>query len=280
MIAPRYERPSQLADALAILDTGGFSILAGGTDFYPARVGRPVDVDVLDITRLPDLRGIELSAGSVRIGATATWSDLLAAELPPVFAGLKAAAREVGGMQIQNAGTVVGNLCNASPAADGVPPLLALDAEIELVSTTGARRVRLHDFVLGNRKTARHPHELVVAVHVPAWPVHARSSFLKLGHRRYLVISIVMVAASIAVDREGRVARCGLAVGACSASAKRLGALESRLVGIRATDAAASVLPEHLAALAPIDDVRGTGDYRRAAALALVRRAIAQAVTA
>ena len=146
MIAPLYARPSQLADALAMLESGGFSILAGGTDFYPARVGRPVDVNVLDITRLPELRGIELSAGAVRIGATATWSDLLAAALPPVFAGLKAAAREVGGMQIQNAGTVVGNLCNASPAADGVPPLLALDAEVELVSAGGTRRVILQDF--------------------------------------------------------------------------------------------------------------------------------------
>ena len=278
MTTPLYARPSQLGDALAMLGAGDYSVLAGGTDFYPARVGQPVDVKVLDITRLAELRGIDLKAGALRIGAAATWSDLLATDLPPLFDGLKAAAREVGGRQIQNAGTLVGNLCNASPAADGVPPLLALDAEIELASTGGTRRVRLRDFVLGNRKTACGPHELVVAVHVPAWAANARSSFLKLGHRKYLVISIVMVAASIAVDQAGNIARCGLAIGACSATAKRLSTLEASLVGMRAVDAAASVTPEHLADLTPIDDVRGTGTYRRDAALTLLRRAIAQTV--
>ena len=278
MTTPLYARPSQLGDALAMLGAGDYSVLAGGTDFYPARVGQPVDVKVLDITRLAELRGIDLKAGALRIGAAATWSDLLATDLPPLFDGLKAAAREVGGRQIQNAGTLVGNLCNASPAADGVPPLLALDAELELASTGGTRRVRLRDFVLGNRKTACGPHELVVAVHVPAWAANARSSFLKLGHRKYLVISIVMVAASIAVDQAGNIARCGLAIGACSATAKRLSTLEASLVGMRAVDAAASVTPEHLADLTPIDDVRGTGTYRRDAALTLLRRAIAQTV--
>ena len=280
MTAPRYARPSQLGDALAILGAGGFSVLAGGTDFYPARVGMPVDVNVLDITRVKELRGISVDAGAVRIGATATWSDLLAAYLPPVFDGLKAAAREVGGVQIQNAGTVAGNLCNASPAADGVPPLLALDAEVELASASGARRMHLREFVLGNRVTARDPQELVVAVHVPAWAANARSSFLKLGHRKYLVISIAMVAACIAVDQDGRIARCGLAVGACSVAAKRLSMLETSLIGMRAADAAASVSAEHLASLTPIDDVRGTGAYRRDAALTLLQRAIAQAVAA
>ena len=280
MTAPLYARPSRLGDALAILSGGGYSILAGGTDFYPARVGKPVEVNVLDITRLAELRGIDLKSGALRIGATATWSDLLAADLPPLFDGLKAAAREVGGLQIQNAGTVVGNLCNASPAADGVPPLLALGAELELASTGGTRRVLLQDFVLGNRKTTRNPHELVVAVHVPGWALNGRGSFLKLGHRKYLVISIVMVAACIAVDETRRITRCGLAVGACSAAAKRLSVLEASLVGMRAGDAAANVLPGHLADLAPIDDVRGTSAYRRDAALTLVRRAIAQAVEA
>lgn len=278
MTTPLYARPSHLGDALAMLSAGDYSILAGGTDFYPARVGKPVDVNLLDITRLAELRGIDLKAGALRIGAAATWSDLLATDLPPLFDGLKAAAREVGGRQIQNAGTLVGNLCNASPAADGVPPLLALDAELELASTGGTRRVHLRDFVLGNRKTACGPHELVVAVHVPAWAANTRSSFLKLGHRKYLVISIVMVAASIAVDQAGNIARCGLAIGACSAAAKRLSMLETSLTGMRAADAAASVLPEHLADLSPIDDVRGSGAYRRDAGLTLLRRAIAQTV--
>jgi len=278
MKAARYVRPSQLGDALAILGAGGFSVLAGGTDFYPARVGKPVDVDVLDITCIEELRGISVDAGAVRIGALATWSDLQDADLPPVFDGLRAAAREVGGMQIQNAGTLAGNLCNASPAADGVPPLLALDAEVELMASGATRRLPLRDFVLGNRKTARAPNELLVAVHIPAWGARARGSFQKLGQRRYLVISIVMVAASIGLDAQGRIARCGLAVGACSAAAQRLDALEASLIGVRASDAAAMAVSEHLSDLTPIDDVRGSGAYRRDAALTLLRRAIAQAV--
>ena len=114
-----------------------------GTDFYPARVGRPVDENILDISGIAALRGILGRPGGWRLGATTTWGELIAADLPPLFDGLKQAAREVGGRQIQNAGTIAGNLCNASPAADGVPPLLALDAAVELASRTGSRNVPL-----------------------------------------------------------------------------------------------------------------------------------------
>jgi len=277
MSSPQYLRPARLDDALVALGTHPWTVLAGGTDFYPGRVGKPVDVDVLDITRIADLRGIEVTAGAVRIGATATWSELIAAELPDVCGGLKAAAREVGGVQIQNTGTVAGNLCNASPAADGVPALLALGAEVELRSGRGARRLPLGEFVLGSRKTARRPDELVVAVHLPAWPQGAKGVFLKLGHRRYLVISIVMVAACVALDAVGRIARCAIAVGACSAAAQRLSSLEARIVGMKPDAAVASVAANDLAGLTPIDDVRGSAAYRRDAALTLVRQAIEEA---
>ena len=140
-----------------------------------------------------------------RLGATTTWAELIEAPLPPLFDGLKQAAREVGGRQIQNAGTVAGNLCNASPAADGVPPLLALDAEVELAGRAGTRRLPLAAFITGNRRTVLAPGELLVAIHVPK-PAHdARSAFLKLGARRYLVISIAMAAATLEIE-DGRVA--------------------------------------------------------------------------
>src|SRR3977135_89035 len=120
-----YLRPSRLEDALTAL-ARPYVVLAGGTDFYPARVGRAIDEDVLDIGGIAVLRGISGDAAGWRLGATTTWSELLETDLPPLFDGLKQAAREVGGRQIQNAGTLAGNLCNASPAADGVPPLLAV----------------------------------------------------------------------------------------------------------------------------------------------------------
>src|SRR5580704_2618800 len=180
-----YLRPSRLEDALTAL-ARPHVVLAGGTDFYPARVGRAIDEDVLDIGGIAVLRGISADAAGWRLGATTTWGELISADLPPLFDGLKQAAREVGGRQIQNAGTIAGNLCNASPAADGVPPLLALDAAVELASRTGSRTVPLAAFVTGNRRTTLMPGELVVAIHVPEPAHEARSAFLKLGARRYL----------------------------------------------------------------------------------------------
>jgi CO/xanthine dehydrogenase FAD-binding subunit len=270
-----YLRPTDLSEALAALAAGPRVILAGGTDYYPARVGQPLDDHVLDITALPELRRVADEGPHWRIPALCTWTELLETDLPPLFDGFKLAAREVGGVQIQNAGTLCGNLCNASPAADGTPNLLALDAEVELASARQTRRLPVAAFVTGNRATARRADEMVTALLVPKPADAARSTFLKLGARKYLVISIAMVAAvlEIAVDRT--VAKARLAVGSCSAVAQRLPLLESTLAGRRLESGIATLVkPEHLAPLSPIDDVRGTADYRREAALTLVRRAL------
>jgi len=181
-------------------------------------------------------------------------------------------------VQIQNTGTIAGNLCNASPAADGVPPLLAMNAEVELASAAGERRVALGEFITGNRKTARRADELLTAIRIPKPAPGTASTFLKLGARRYLVISIVMVAATIEPDARNQVSRARLAVGACAPVARRLASLESALLG-QPIDAglATLVAPEQLRqALAPIDDVRGSAHYRDDAALTLVRRALAE----
>lgn len=271
-----YLRPADLNEALAILAAPQPPmILAGGTDYYPARVGKPLDDDLLDITAIPDLRGIQDNADHWRIGATVTWSELAAGDLPPFFDGLRQAAREVGGAQVQNAGTLAGNLCNASPAADGAPMLMAMNARLELLSKAGRRELPLTQFISGNRRTQLQPGELVAAILLPK-PAHAaRSVFLKLGARRYLVISIAMAGLVLEVE-EGLVRRAGLAIGACSAAAQRLPDLEQALVGQKISPALAQrVRPEHFAALAPIDDIRADAAYRRDAAMTLTRRAIA-----
>ena len=270
-----YLRPAELSQALDALGAAPLTIVAGGTDFYPARVGRALDDDVLDITDIAALRGIGLDGEHFRIGALARWSELIAADLPPCFDGLKLAAREVGGVQIQNAGTVCGNLCNASPAADGVPPLLTLDAEVEIASSGGLRRAPLDRFITGNRKTVLSPGEMVTAVLVPARQAAARSTFVKLGARKYMVISIVMVAALVEMADDGAVAAARIAVGACSEVARRLDGLEAELIG-RPLDGTlgAAVTAAHLASLSPIDDLRGPATYRADAALTLVRRAL------
>jgi CO/xanthine dehydrogenase FAD-binding subunit len=272
-----YLRPAQLNDALAALAAGPRVVVAGGTDFYPSRVGRPVDDDILDISGLTDFRRIADEGDYWRIPALATWTDLNEADLPPLFDGLKLAAREVGGVQIQNAGTICGNLCNASPAADGTPNLLALDAEVELASRTGVRRLNVTKFVTGNRKTVRRPDELVMALRVPKPRRVARSTFLKLGARKYLVISIAMIAVVIEAEKNGMIGAARVAVGSCSAVAQRLPQLEQDLAGRRLEPGLTHVVTDrHLLPLAPIDDVRGTAEYRRDAALTLTRRAIAQ----
>lgn len=271
-----YRRPTQLSEALAALAEAPRVILAGGTDFYPSRVGRPLADDVLDITAINELRAIRDEGPAWRIPALTTWTDIVEADLPPCFRGLQRAAREVGGVQIQNAGTVCGNLCNASPAADGVPNLLALDAAVELASLRETRRLPLSAFITGNRRTARRPDELVTAVLVPKPKHAARAAFLKLGARKYLVISIVMIGAVVEVDN-GTLTAARIAVGSCSAVAQRLSQLEQALTGKRLDERLPDVVvPRHLQPLTPIDDVRGTADYRRDATLTLLRRALAE----
>lgn len=263
-----------LDDALAALGEGA-RILAGGTDFFPALGERPATFPIVDITRAAGLRGIVREEDGWRIGAATTWTDLVRAPLPAAFDGLKAAAHEVGSIQIQNTGTIAGNLCNASPAADGVPCLLALDAVVELASQAGRRRLPLADFITGVRATALGPGEMMTAILVPDQPEASVSGFSKLGARRYLVISIAMVAAVVVPDGEGRVACARVAVGACSPVARRLPALEAALVGAPVDEMAGRVVADQLAPLSPIDDVRGTAEYRSDAVLTLIRRVLA-----
>ncbi len=272
----RFERPESVAEAARLLGAGEWAVLAGGTDLYPAHVGRELAAPVLDITRIAALRGIRReTGGGWSIGATTTWTDVVRAELPPLFDALKAVAREIGGVQIQNAGTVAGNVCNASPAADGAPALMALDASVVLQSERGERELPVERFVRGNRRTARAADELVVAIRVPARSAGARSAFIKLGGRRYLTISMTMVALVVDVDERGTIVYAGAAVGSCAVVARRLPALEAKLVGARVADALdALVVPADLAPLAPIDDLRASADYRREATLTLLRRAL------
>ena len=276
----RYAKPRSVEEALSLLGAGEWRVLAGGTDFYPAQGVRPIREAILDIGGLGELRGIAHEGAYWRIGATTSWSDVARAALPPAFSALHEAAREVGSVPIQNTATVAGNLCNASPAADGVPPLLVVDAEVELRSVRGSRQVPLADFILGNRRTVRAPDELVTAVLVPDTSLGGRSAFVKLGSRRYLVISIAMAAARVELDALGRIANAAIAVGACSAVAKRLSGLERALVGLRPCTVRDLVAAAELAELSPIDDVRASASYRRDAAREIVARAIGLACQA
>lgn len=256
-----YLTPTKLDSALKSLAQQQGKIVAGGTDVYPAIKQGHTPKSLLDVTRIKELTTITVAGTGIRIGAAVTWTEIIKAKLPAAFDGLKQAAKEVGSLQIQNAGTIAGNLCNASPAADGVPPLLTLDAQVELASAArGMRILPLQDFILGVRRTALASDEIVTAIHIPTPPDGAGSSFEKLGSRKYLVISIAMTAALIKCDAHGLISQARVAVGACSPVALRLMQLEADLIG--ASPSEVEILPAHLSHLSPIDDVRGTGGYR------------------
>lgn len=270
-----YAHPTDLNDALRVAAEGGGTVIAGGTDVYPAMQQGQSPAAFLDLTRIPDLSGITTTSDGFRIGATTTWSDIIAADLPPAFDALKAAAHEVGSVQIQNAGTIAGNLCNASPAADGVPPLLILDAEVELASAArGTRSLPLAEFLRGVRQTALEADELMTAILIPPVPKASSSAFEKLGSRKYLVISITMTAVLLEID-QNRISNARVAVGACSPVAQRLPALERELVG---QDPAHVVISDRsLSPLSPIDDVRGSGAYRLDAVAEQIARSVRKA---
>ena len=278
--------PENLEEALALLAQGGWRPIAGGTDFYPAHVNRPIREALLNLQELGPLRGITCvsrpeAKAVLRIGALSTWTDLRVTRWPAGLEALADAAAEIGGLQVQNRGTLGGNVCNASPAADSVPVLLALNARVELLSVRGRRQLGLADFILGNRRTARAPDELLVAIEIPLPSSRARSIFFKLGHRRFLVISVVMLAVMIDVDSAGRIEQSAIAVGACSEVAQRLHLLEESLLGCAsesAAERAAQLLHDNraimLQPLSAIDDVRGTASYRLDALGTLIPRAL------
>ncbi|MGB7269005.1 MAG: FAD binding domain-containing protein [Albidovulum sp.] len=274
-------RPDNLVDALAqratVRAAEPMAVLAGGTDFFPTLGNRQPPARVLDLSGIAELARIERQADGWRIGAAVTWAGLIATPLPAVFDGLKEVARQVGSVQIQNTATLAGNICNASPAADGVPMLLALGARVEVASAKGRRALDLRDFITGVRKTALAGDEIVTALLIPDHEGRARTAFEKLGSREYLVISIAMVAVML-VPEAGKIGKAAVAVGACSPVACRLPGLEAALIGhdLRA-DPGALVCPDHLTQLTPVSDVRGSADYRRQAVLVLLRRALLRA---
>jgi CO/xanthine dehydrogenase FAD-binding subunit len=273
---PDYARPQTLNEALRLIAGGPWRILAGGTDLYPG-AGSSLVGSTLDLGNMAELSGI-FHGQELRIGAATSWAAIARADLPPALRALQQAAWQVGGRQIQAAGTIGGNLCNASPAADGVPPLLALDAKVELASPGGTRSLALGRFLLGPRRTALGADEVLAAIVIPDAALRGQSSFVKLGARSHLVISIAMVAARLVIDG-GHVAEAAVAVGSCGPVAVRLATVEAALIGASVASAADQVRYDDVAnVLSPIDDVRATAQYRRAAATELVRRAVTEAL--
>ena len=273
-----YFTPESLEDALALVAEGEAKIICGGTDFFPSLKQGQTPERIIDVSRIRELRDVRESRHGWRIGAGVKWATLSYCSLPRYFDCLKEAALTIGAVQIQNAATIGGNICNASPAADGVPPLLALEARIEVRSLGSTRMIPIGEFISGVRQTQIRPGELMTGILVPKMSEFSGSAFVKLGSRKYLVISIAMVAAIIRSIKD-KVVEARVAVGACSEMAMRLPQLESDLCGIDLAELHHfSVADQHMKPLEPIDDIRGSAKYRIEAAREIAQRAILRAV--
>lgn len=267
--------PSSLNEALdARHRHPNYVVMAGGTDWMVVASSQPEPAGVIDLFGLKALVGISEMEGAVRIGAATTYSEILRSEVVHYrFPILRAACREVGALQIQERGTIGGNIATSSPVGDTLPVLLALDATIELGSVrAGTRLVPYSSFCTGYRKTAMAPDELITAVRLPANTDQLRQKWRKVGTRRAQAISKVMFAGALRLDGAGRVAHARLAFGAVSDRPIRVTAAEQLMLAEKPDAGLASRVAETVAqSLKPIDDVRSTADYRRAVASQLAR---------
>ncbi len=249
--------------------------LAGGTNLVAdMRSGRHRPGALMDISGLDELRGIRRENGYMVIGGGVTVASLLDEPLIGRHASvLREAAAVFAGPLVRNRATVGGNLADASPAADTAPPLLALDAEVELVSARGSRRLPLEEFVVGVRETLRRSDELLAAVRWPVPPPNSAGAFYKLGLRKADAISIVSVAVMVEGDGNGVCRQARIALGAVAPQPLRSHAAEELLRGQPlTTEGIAEAARLAAEATSPIDDIRGSATYRRRVIEVLVRR--------
>ena len=275
-------RPETMSEALDILAEEGAMLIAGGTNvLVDLRAGKRQPRVLVDVGRLPGLRGIHREDGHLVIGGGTTISDLLYDPLIAHHApALREAAVVFANPLIRNRATVGGNLADASPAADTAPPLLALDAQVELASQGESRRVALADFLVGVRKTLRRPNELLIAVRFAMPPKDSASHFQKVGLRKADAISVLSVAVTVTCDAAGRCVAARIALGAVAPRPLRATAAEVLLVGEKLTPAAVAEAARLAGEAArPIDDIRGSVGYRRQVTEVIVRRLLEKVLT-
>ena len=279
MSAPvsRFEAPTEVDAAVALLaGEEGARVLSGGTDLLvQMRLGAGAPPLFVDVKRIPRLSAVQLDSNGLRIGAAVPAAEIYENEsIRSLWPGLAEATDLIGSTQIQGRATWSGNLCNASPAADSVPALIACGATAVIAGTSGERRVAVEDFTTGPGQTVLERGELVVEFEVPAPAPHASDAYLRLIPRTEMDIAVVGAGIALTLDDAGTVTEARVALGAVAPTAIRVPEAEAALVGSSVDDAALAAAAEAATAAAnPIDDKRGTVAYRKKIAGVLTTRA-------
>jgi carbon-monoxide dehydrogenase medium subunit len=278
-----YESPTSLDEAVGLLATARRSgrVLAGGTDLLVQMRGGQLDAErIVDIKRIPELRVIEHGDDGWRIGAAVSGAELGEhPDLRAAWPGVVEAAELIGSTQIQGRATLGGNLCNASPAADSVPALIAAAAVCTIAGPDGQRTVAVEDIVTGPGQTCLAPGELVVDFVLPDRAPRSGDAYLRLIPRSEMDIAIVGAGVSLSLDQAGRCIACRVALGAVAPRPLLVGEAAAALIGEK-VDASALARLQAAASNAarPIDDKRGTVAYRTQVSGVLARRAAAVAL--
>jgi carbon-monoxide dehydrogenase medium subunit len=278
-----YYRPQTLPELCQLLQQPGARIVAGGTDVLPQMHTGAFQPSILvDLCRLDELNFIQETPGALEIGAMVTYNDILRSDAIRQYApALIQAASQIGATMTRSRGTLGGNLGNASPAGDSIPPLLIHEATITLTSAQGDRMLPLSDFLINPGKTALQPGEFIRQVSLQKLPQGSGEAFIKIGPRRGMTISIINAAAAIQMNSNGKITSAHIAVGAAAPTARRCSQIEQYLLekdpGEQLWKEAARQVSKDIS---PIDDVRASREYRIHAAEILVYRALASAFEA
>ncbi len=271
-----YDAPVSINDAVALLARSDSQVLAGGTDLLvQMRAVPPRHQRLVDVKRIPELVQISLDSSGLRLGsAVSCWEISQHKGLRESYPGLVEAAELIGSIQIQGRATPGGNLCNASPAADTIPALIALGAECTIAGPDGSRSASVEDFVTGPGQTILASAELLVEFRIPPPPERSADAYLRFIPRGEMDIAVVGAGVALTLDADGSCTEARVALGAVAPTPLRVDSAAAALVGTQIDDAAL----ERAAAAAsqaanPIDDKRGTADYRRHVAGVLTRRA-------
>ena len=272
-----YYRPKTLDELAVLLEKTRGMVLAGGTDIIP-RLRREAILSnsLVDISQVKALRFIREVGDQVEIGALTSHADILTSQVIHESApALLQAAFTIGCPQTRYRGTIGGNLANASPAADTIPPLLTLDAHIYLDSSSGERKVQLQDFLLGPGKTVLESGEFINRIAYARPQGMWGQAFYKLGKRSGMAISIVSAAVFLKIDADGSLGELRLALGSVAPTAVRCHSVEDYLIGQKLNpDLVRQASQLVLKDISPIDDIRASVDYRRHASTVVARRVI------